>query len=278
MQAYLVADILLFIEKDLCDFLPRKMRIFADVNGSNLGEKPQLHVCTVSGLFCGSAKQPTGKRILQHQWRGQRFQAAFSPDEGTLEIPAEDTKREPLALQFCLMQFIRMAIGQLLLRRGGFVLHASAIGVSGCALLFSGYSGAGKSTQARLWEKYAHAEIINHDSPMIVFDGEKFLAYGNPWSGSDDCYKQICAPVRSLIVLEKSSENHFSYLDKKETIKFLLTQSLTRLNDAEDMELLIDAMGKFVQKIPVIRYSCRADESAVSALKDFINKERMFAC
>ena len=49
----------------------------------------------------------------------------------------------------------------LLLLEGGAVLHASYILVRGRAILFSGPSGVGKSTQANLWAQYRSAEVIN---------------------------------------------------------------------------------------------------------------------
>lgn len=49
-----------------------------------------------------------------------------------------------------------------------FILHSSYIKWNDGAILFSGPSGMGKSTQADLWNKYEGCEIINGDRSAIT--------------------------------------------------------------------------------------------------------------
>ena len=51
---------------------------------------------------------------------------------------------------------------------GQLVLHSSyVLTQSGAAVLFSGPSGIGKSTQAALWQQYAGADVINGDRTLL---------------------------------------------------------------------------------------------------------------
>ncbi|MFR5584255.1 MAG: hypothetical protein ACLTLQ_10945 [[Clostridium] scindens] len=60
-----------------------------------------------------------------------------------------------------------------LFRKGGMMLHASAVEVDGKAYLFSADSGTGKSTHTKQWQNYFGKEralIINDDKPAIRKD------------------------------------------------------------------------------------------------------------
>ena len=50
--------------------------------------------------------------------------------------------------------------------RDGLPLHASLVEKDGFGVIFLGPSGMGKSTQAKLWEKYLDADFIIGDRPL----------------------------------------------------------------------------------------------------------------
>ena len=59
-------------------------------------------------------------------------------------------------------------LAALLLDAGSIVLHSSFVISGGAALIFSGASGAGKSTQAELWRSTVGASIVNGDRTLIT--------------------------------------------------------------------------------------------------------------
>ena len=278
MRKFTIAGIALFVDSDLEEYLPDRMSAFEDDTALYLIGKPPLRVCIAEGLFCDINKTDSDERILQQSWHGRLFEATFSPSTGMLLISKESMRQERSGIQFCLMQFIRVFISQMLLRYGGFVLHASAVNTNRQALLFSGYSGIGKSTQARLWSMHDQASIINHDSPMIICCDGMFYACGNPWSGSDACYKQECVLVKCLVLLDKGMENRVYSASEREVVRFMLSQSLTSLLVASDVDLLISNIQTFVSNTSVIRYSCKPDFSAIDTLKEYLIKEKILTC
>lgn len=65
----------------------------------------------------------------------------------------------------------------ILAERGMLVLHSSyVLRKEGDAILFSGASGIGKSTQAELWREFASARVINGDRALI--DVDRGIAHG----------------------------------------------------------------------------------------------------
>lgn len=97
---------------------------------------------------------------------------------------------------------------------GTLLMHASAVVSGGSAYLFQGRSGTGKSTHSRMWlENIAGTELLNDDHPAVRFsvDGTP-MAYGTPWSGKTDCYRNSAAPIGGFVRIVRSPENELKRL------------------------------------------------------------------
>lgn len=149
---------------------------------------------------------------------------------------------------------------------GAILLHAAAIAWEGRGILFCGVPGAGKSTQARLWEGVYGVEAINNDQPCVIFRDGKPIVSGTPWSGKEPCYKTLKVPVRALVFVEKSPT------DRVEPVSLAEAFSLLYLNEyvfpfRDETEAAYSAvLEKLVQTVPVYRQFCTMTEQAPRAL------------
>ena len=91
--------------------------------------------------------------------------------------------------------------------------HAAQITYQETGILFAGPSGAGKTTQAKLWERFRNARIICNDRTLLRKQDGNWHSYGYPMDGSQ--------PVRSgevhvagCIVLVKQSQNGKSSIER----------------------------------------------------------------
>lgn len=90
--------------------------------------------------------------------------------------------------------------------RGMLVLHSAYIVTSaGEAILFSGPSGIGKSTQAALWQRCAGARVVNGDRALV--DVGRRTANGIFYAGTSGISENVTAPIRAIVLLGQSSEN-----------------------------------------------------------------------
>ena len=97
-------------------------------------------------------------------------------------------------------------------------LHSSYIIYHDKAILFTGPSGIGKTTQAELWRDYQGAEIINGDVTLIrKWDG-RYCAFGAPIHGSSPYCENKSAPIEALIVLQQGTENQIEVLNHFEAL------------------------------------------------------------
>lgn len=82
------------------------------------------------------------------------------------------------------MEVFLAAFYSFLTEQGGVLAHASLIRMERGCVMFSGPSGIGKTTQAKLWNMYKAAEILNGDKVILLPKEEEIEAWGSPWRGS----------------------------------------------------------------------------------------------
>lgn len=197
-----------------------------------------------------------------------RGQPAFSIFLGNEEIErerlAEGTEGQTQLRAVIESNCILRAVAEYFLSNGkGFLLHASAVKVENKAVVFTGKSGAGKSTHARLWKKLLGEKLdyLNDDKPIIVKKDGKFFAYGTPWTGKHCLGSSDGAQLFGVCEIVKSPENRVEKLDKAYTLAHLLGQTL-RPSDEKNYDILLGLLGELIQSIHAIKLFCTVDESA----------------
>ena len=153
--------------------------------------------------------------------------------------------------------------------------HAAQITYQETGILFAGPSGAGKTTQAKLWERFRNARIICNDRTLLRKQNGNWHSYGYPMDGSQ--------PVRSgevhvagCIVLVKQSQNGKSSIERLRAGKAmaqLMPQLVidrwsenARTQAAENLFLLLKEM-------PVYQLTATMDEQAVACLEKILKMD-----
>ena len=161
-----------------------------------------------------------------------------------------------------------LAMEKVMLINDTFQLHASVVEKNGRGILFTAPSGTGKSTQANLWKEYEKAIIINGDKAMIRKNNGKFSAYGSPYAGSSQIYKDMSVPVHGIVVLSQAKENRIEILPKAEAFMKLYKESVINAWNKDYLNRLAGLIQELVSMVPVYYLACRPDESAVKLLKN----------
>lgn len=150
------------------------------------------------------------------------------------------------------------------------LLHSSYIKYKNNAILFTAPSGTGKSTQADLWNKYEDAEIINGDKTAIKKYNGIWYAYGLPYAGSSDIFKNISTQISTIVVLRKGNENKIKKLSLKEAFKYIYSETIINTWDEQFVNTAIDIILGIINDIPVYLLSCLPNQDAVELLKSEI--------
>lgn len=162
---------------------------------------------------------------------------------------------------------------QILIWKNRMILHASLIDTAYGGILFSGVSGAGKTTQAELWMKWEKARQINGDRPILYRSDKEWLGCGSPYAGSSECYINECIPIRAIILLEQGNQTSLQKVNITEAVKKIYANSTVYTWNGEYVERLLNLIMMLVQEIPVYRLVNRADHDSVEIVKKELQKE-----
>ena len=146
-------------------------------------------------------------------------------------------------------------------------LHSSFVLYNDQAILFTGPSGIGKTTQAELWRDYEDAVIVNGDVTLIRKIDDVWRAFGAPIHGSSPYCENMDAPIAAIIVLKQAEENQLIRLDAFTALAECFPEIYRPEMSDETREILLDTVDALFSEIPVYQLSCRPDRESVELVK-----------
>ena len=149
-------------------------------------------------------------------------------------------------------------------------VHGSFVEYKGNGIVFVGYSGVGKTTQARLWEKYLNATPVNGDKVFLRVVDDVVFACGSPWKGSSEYCVNKNVPLKAIVVLNQAKENKITKLNSIECMKYFMPHVFFSHWDEKCKVKALDTFNDILEKIPVWLLECRPDEEAVLLTKETI--------
>lgn len=146
-----------------------------------------------------------------------------------------------------------------------FILHSAVIQYGDSGYVFLGKSGAGKTTHARLWQKYVRgAEILCGDKPIVGRENGIYYAYGTPWRGKENFGKKGKVRLKGLCFIEKASTNLAFSLSADEASERLYEQLLFFSEACVALKTAELAIG-LLQTVPAFLLRCDKTRNAVVA-------------
>lgn len=145
---------------------------------------------------------------------------------------------------------------------GMMIMHASFIAVGGEGILFTAPRQTGKSTQARLWNEYNNAEIINGDKALVYIKDGRVFASGLPYCGSSNICLNVTVPVKCIVRLGRG-ENVLEKLSPFSAVREILNGCYLPFG----IENILPAAEKTAEEVPVYKFDCKPDFSAVKTLE-----------
>jgi hypothetical protein len=138
------------------------------------------------------------------QWSIQRgdFRAEWSPALRTGRIRQS-------ANPYSIDAVLRIVHTLVLARQGGFLMHSASAIRNGKAFLFTGVSGAGKTTISRLAPP--DATLLTDEISYVRKQGAGYVAFGTPFTGElAKIGENVSAPIAALYLLAKGPENRIN--------------------------------------------------------------------
>ena len=197
------------------------------------------------------------------EWLIERgdFDARWDPRSGRGSVRQN-------ANPYSLDSVLRILHSLILAQRGGFLLHAASAICDGRACLFSGVSGAGKTTMTRLAPP--DVTLLTDEISYLRPNAEGYSAFGTPFAGELAKAGENCtAPVSALFFLEKGPENRVDELPSAEAVRRLMRNILFFAEDRGLVEKLLATACEFVARVPIRRLTFYPDARVWDEVRNF---------
>lgn len=149
---------------------------------------------------------------------------------------------------------VQRLITEALLTRDTLLIHGAVIAFDNIAHMFTGRSGTGKTTHIQKWlEHAAGVYVVNGDKPFVIINKEGVFACGTPWCGKEDMGNNVIVPLRSIVFMERSSENYIEDVQFKSILPKLLEQTY-RPSDANKTKKTLELLMKMKDFVTFYRF------------------------
>lgn len=197
------------------------------------------------------------------EWRLQRgdFHARWDPRSGRGTVCLNGNR-------YSLDSLLRILHSLILAQRGGFLLHAASAICDGAAYLFSGVSGAGKTTMTQLAPP--DITLLTDEISYVRPSAGGYAAYGTPFAGELAKPGENCtAAVSALFFLEKGFENRVDPLSPAEGVRRLMRNILFFAEDQCLVDKILATACDFVATVPIRRLTFYPDSKVWGAVRDY---------
>lgn len=197
---------------------------------------------------------------------------SFSANGGSAEFAYEFVARQA-ALRACSgeSQFVgadnpytldcllRILLTWMLLPRAGFLLHAATVVRAGRAYLFTGRSGAGKSTVASLAPE---GSVLTDELSLVRREEGVWRAYGTPfWGEFRAGDSNTSAPIAGIFRLVQAEESRVTPLRPVEFLRAVISNVLFFSREPTDSRRLLDIVSQAAQELRGYTLEFRKDRT-----------------
>ena len=142
---------------------------------------------------------------------------------------------------------------------GDILIHASGIVNNGKGYLFSGISGKGKSTMAKLWEN-SGAKVIHDDRLVLRNTGTGYRMYNTPVYNNDEPRD---APLNKIFIIEHGTTNKIIPVKGATAISLIMANCIQHHWGSEIIARLLGSVSIMSGVVPTAQLSFRPDRHVI---------------
>lgn len=210
--------------------------------------------------FGGDAAQPMHITLNDSSIaNSQPAEFAYEFEGAVLRAFSSGTRFDGVRNEYALDSLLRILISWKLTGHDGFLLHAATVIRNGKAYVFTGRSGAGKSTVASLAPV---GSVLTDEISLLRFENGVWRAYGTPfWGEFRAAGSNTSAPVRGIFRLVQAAENRVTPLRPVEMLRALLPNVLFFSAEPEANRRLLEILGQAAKEISSYELAFRKDQT-----------------
>jgi hypothetical protein len=146
--------------------------------------------------------------------------------------------------------------------KGDILIHASAVNYNGTGYLFSGVSGRGKTTMARIWESCG-AKVIHDDRLVIRKIKGVYMMLNTPVYNNDVPQDSV---LNKLYIIEHGSSNTIVPLKGAVAVSLVMANCIQHNWGNEIIAKLLDSVSSLCETVPVMKLHFVPDSSIVDLI------------
>lgn len=186
---------------------------------------------------------------LQGEGRPDGHAFTYDLDGASVHLGEVQAEFHRVPHEYSLDSLIRILLSKLLLDRSGFLLHAASVLADGRAHVFTGRSGAGKSTVASLSPA---GTVLTDEISLLRRVETGWQAFGTPFWGEFRAGDMNCnAPISGIYSLIQAKQDRLERLSPREALRVLLPNVLFFSGRKHDNEQLLRILTDIVEAVPV---------------------------
>ncbi len=179
----------------------------------------------------------------------------YTISDTSLCVGTNEAQLRGVRHEYALDSLLRILLSVLLLSKRGFLLHAATVVRERRAYIFTGRSGAGKSTVASLSPA---GSVLTDEISLLRFTESGWQAYGTPfWGGFRASGTNRRVPVGAIYSLVQSRDDQVERLTPKQAVRVLLPNVLFFNSGKRENQKLLAVLIAAAQQIPFYRLRFR---------------------
>ena len=139
------------------------------------------------------------------------------------------------------------------------MIHASGVNYAGKGFLFSGVSGKGKSTMARLWDNLG-AKVIHDDRLIIRKTGDGYRMFNTPVYDDDE---PSDSPLNRIFIIEHSRENRLIVLKQAAAVSQVMANCIQHTWGPGIISQLSGSISEMCNIIPTYRLLFKPESTVI---------------
>lgn len=256
---------------------PMELESFRNFSSRRQSDRPVLGLHRVDALplageplFTAHHKE-INVTVLEEGWQ---FSLPHAPSFG---VQLSQNRKEILTTpmdapwqQTAMLPLLRTAIECASAPEGVISLHSACVELEGEAICFTAPSGTGKSTRAMQWVQALGATWISGDRPSLVAEPQGVTAWGVPWDGKEQIYRNIRCPLKMICLITRGEQVRARYLPARQARQVLMQQVFLPMWDTEAAASAMETIRRILDRIPVVQLQCGPDEQAAKFAYDLL--------
>jgi hypothetical protein len=139
------------------------------------------------------------------------------------------------------------------------MIHASGINNAGKGYLFSGISGKGKTTMAKLWDK-SGCMVIHDDRLIIRKTGSEYIMYNTPVYKNDSPRE---SKIDRFFLIEHGKKNRIIPVKGAECVSLVMANCIQHNWNREVIDRLLGSVSELCADIPVSKLFFTPDRTVI---------------